>query len=75
MMTGPGPETLTEGERDRLATLCDCAQLNHCPNDPPCTEDDPLEVDDWCSLCLLVHDVRAILNGHRPTQATERKDK
>lgn len=49
----------------RLEHLCDIAQLNHCPNDPPCSEDEPLESDDWCGVCLLVHDVRALLRRPR----------
>lgn len=53
--------------RSKLEDLCDGAQLNHCPNDPPCTEDDPLDLDDWCGVCLLVTDIRDLLTK-RPTQ-------
>jgi hypothetical protein len=52
--------------RSRLSALCDGAQLNYCPNDPACTEGEPLPHPDWCGVCLLVHDVRALVRAKDP---------
>lgn len=48
--------------KTRLLDLCDGAQLNQCPNDPPCSEDEPLDTDEWCGVCLMVHDIKAALD-------------
>jgi hypothetical protein len=49
--------------RVRLEKVFDGAQLNQCPNDPPCDQDDPLPMSDWCGVCLLITDIRNVLDG------------
>lgn len=57
-------ETLAAGE---LLDLLTCAQEHHCPNQPECSAPaEPLPVADWCGVCLLAHDVRALLARHAP---------
>lgn len=49
---------------EKLRTMLVDAVTHQCPNGPPCEgegDDAPLEHDDWCGVCLLVHDIRALL--------------
>jgi hypothetical protein len=58
----------------RVLDLCDGAQLNQCPNSPPCTEPDEGETmghDMWCGVCLLVADLRAAL-AEAPREGEEK---
>jgi hypothetical protein len=50
----------------RIEDLCNAAQLNLCPNDPPCDQDEPLRHDEWCGVCLLVSDLRKLMKERTP---------
>lgn len=56
-----------------LPDLFDGAQLNQCPNDPPCDQDGSNDYEEWCGMCLLITDLKtkiAKLPVERPVFGT-----
>lgn len=60
-----GERTTPAKLQAQIEDLCEAAQANHCPNDPPCDQaEEPLDVYDWCGVCLLVADLRRLLGDN-----------